>query len=88
MNSHGGGALRPDQLTGGEKETDKSLPHDSALRVLHDATQASATHTIVLGDKEHVEVTEIYNVDCVVDLAEAPNEARWRRPLPRDEGVQ
>ena len=54
----------------GEKATDKSLPHDAALRVLHSATQASATHTVVLGDKENPETTAIYNDGCVVDLAE------------------
>ena len=54
-----------------EPQTDRSLPHDSALRVLHDATQASASHAVVLGDKEHPETTEIYNTGCVVDLAES-----------------
>ena len=54
-----------------EPQTDRSLPHDSALRVVHDATQASASHAVVLGDKEHPEITEIYNTGCVVDLAES-----------------
>ena len=54
-----------------EQHTDKSLPqHDSGLRVLHDATQASAAHAVVLGDKSCPEVTAIYNEGCVVDLAE------------------
>ena len=36
----------------GENETDKSLPHDSALRVWHDATQATATHSVVMGSRQ------------------------------------
>ena len=54
-----------------EPQTDRSLPHDSALRVVHDASQASASHAVVLGDKEHPEITEIYNTGCAVDLAES-----------------
>ena len=34
------------------------------------ATQASAAHAVVLGDKSCPEVTAIYNEGCVVDLAE------------------
>ena len=58
----------------GEQRTDKSLPHDESLRVWHDATQAVATGSVVLGDKEQPEVYAIYNEgegSCVVDLAEA-----------------
>ena len=58
----------------GESRTDQSLPHDESLRVWHDATQAVATGSVVLGDKEQPEVYAIYNEgpdSCVVDLAEA-----------------
>jgi hypothetical protein len=59
-----------DRITN-EKQTDRSLPHNSGLRCLYQATQASASHSVVLGDKENPETTEIYNVGCIVDLAEA-----------------
>ena len=62
-------APSPTRLTG-ESETDKSKPHDAALRVWHDATQATANHAVILGDKERPELYELYNVGCVVDLAE------------------
>ena len=62
--------LLGDDITN-EKKTDKSLPHDCSLRVWHDATQTTATQAVVLGDKEHPDIYEIYNVGCVVDLAEA-----------------
>ena len=49
---------------------DKSAPHHAALRVWHDAHQATATHAVILGDKEKPELYKIYNDGCVVDLAE------------------
>jgi len=36
--------------------------------VWHDAHQATATHAVVLGDKEQPEVYKIYNDGCVVDI--------------------
>ena len=54
----------------GDSSTDRKAPHDAALRVWHDAHQATATHAVVLGDKEQPEVYKIYNDGCVVDLAE------------------
>ena len=42
-----------------------------AAGVVYDMTQATADGAVILGDKEHPEVTEIYNTGCVVDLAEA-----------------
>ena len=53
-----------------DPHTDKRRPHDAVLRVWHAATQASATHAVVLGDKEHPELYSVYNEGCVVDLAE------------------
>jgi hypothetical protein len=50
--------------------TDKSAPHDAALRVWHDAHQATATGAVILGDKEKPELYTIYNDGCIVDLAE------------------
>ena len=50
--------------------TDKSAPHDAALRVWHDAHQATATHAVILGDKAKPELYSIYNEGCIVDLAE------------------
>eukprot|EP00966_Prymnesium_polylepis_P002155 49472-Prymnesium_polylepis.1 len=47
-----------------DPHTDKRKPHDAALRVWHAATQASATHTVVLGDKEHPELYSVYNEGC------------------------
>ena len=58
-----------DRLTH-EALTDKSLPHNSALRVWHDAHQATAHQAVVLGDKEAPDVYAMYNDGCVVDLAE------------------
>ena len=50
--------------------TDKSAPHDAALRVWHDAHQATATGAVIMGDKEKPELYTIYNDGCIVDLAE------------------
>jgi hypothetical protein len=58
-----------DRITN-ERETDRSAPHNAGLRTLYDATQASATHAVVLGDKEQPETTEAFNSGCVVDLGE------------------
>ena len=58
-----------DYLTN-ENLTCKSLPHDSALRVWHDAHQATACHPVIMGDKENPEAYLIYNEDHIVDLAE------------------
>ena len=58
-----------DVLTG-ESQTDKSMPHDAALRMWHDATQATAAHSVVMGDKSTPDLYNLYNTGCVVDLAE------------------
>ena len=49
---------------------ERSTPHDAALRVWHDATQATATGAVVLGDKEDPDTYAIFNEGCVVDLGE------------------
>ena len=58
-----------DTITG-DPTTDKAAPHDAALRIWHDAHQATATGAVIMGDKEKAEVFTIYNTGCTVDLAE------------------
>ena len=58
-----------------ESLTDASAPHVAVLRVLHDATQATAAHQVVLGDKSDEDAYAAYNATpseggTVVDLAE------------------
>ena len=48
-----GDALSHDPTTG------KSAPHHAALCVRHDAHQATATHAIILGDKEKLNLYQI-----------------------------
>ena len=55
--------------------TDKSAPHHAVLRTLHAASQATASHQVVLGDKSTPEAYSAYNATpanggTVVDLAE------------------
>ena len=37
-------------------ETDKSAPHHTGVRTLYKMAQSTATHTVVVGDKERADV--------------------------------
>ena len=68
----------------GEPGTDKSAPHNGALRVLHDCHQATVGGgTVVLGDKSHAEVWKLFNDDCCLDIGERGQAAGGPRPRCR-----
>ena len=63
----------------GEPGTDKSAPHNGALRVLHDCHQATVGGgTVVLGDKSHAEVWKLLNDGCCLDIGERGQAAGGR----------
>ena len=67
-----------DRLSG-EPGTDKSAPHNGALRVLHDCHQATVGGgTVVLGDKSHAEVWKLFNDGCCMDIGERGQAAGGR----------
>ena len=67
-----------DRLSG-EPGTDKSAPHNGALRVLHDCHQATVGGgTVVLGDKSHAEVWKLFNDSCCLDIGERGQAAGGR----------
>ena len=52
------------------KETDKSAPHHAGVRMLYKMAQSTATHTVVMGDKERADVYKDFNEGCTVDVGE------------------
>lgn len=53
-----------------ERKTDKSAPHNAALRVAHDAIQSTTTAPVIMGDKESPELYRDIDTNTVADIAE------------------
>ena len=80
----------------GDRLLSEALPHgashDAALRVWHDADQASTSGTVVMGDKTDKESYEQYNDTHCIDLGEvaastAASSSRCRARSSRPAGA-